>query len=280
VTFPPNTDSTVRLTNVVPDSVKEQKLPLKQVAGVSLIKPGLNSTAFELESGDYYFEAKEISTHDLVSPALASLTVTTDNQQGSLPFTPSWTPTSASLIAGLSPSSSVGNFNEEGSGANVNSLTAGGSLTISQVPGGGGQTCSSNYVTCGNGSGAGSNIVYTLSASANGYDLTNITVYGGWPDGGRDQQAYTVWYSSIANPHTFIPLTTINYNPPTEGLASATRVSIADLAGGILASNVVALKFDFTTPASENGYCGYGAITVQGTAAASSSSSGNRMWDH
>ena len=35
---------------------------------------------------------------------------------------------------------------------------------------------------------------------------------------------------------------------------------------GVLASNVVALKFDFTSPASENGFCGYGAITAFGNA--------------
>jgi hypothetical protein len=200
----------------------------------------------------------------LVSPALASLTVTTDNQQGALPFTPSWTPTSASLIAGLSPSSFAGNFSEEGGGRNVNSLTAGGSLTVSQVPGGGGETCSSDYVTCGDGSGAGSNIVYTLPASTNGYNLTNITVYGGWTDNGRDQQAYTVYYATAASPSVFIALTSVNYDPANPGsVACATRVGIADSAGGVLASNVVALKFDFTNPNSKNGYCGYAAITVK-----------------
>jgi len=33
----------------------------------------------------------------------------------------------------------------------------------------------------------------------------------------------------------------------------------------VLATNVTAVKFDFTSPASENGYCGYAAITVFGT---------------
>ncbi len=272
VEVPPNTSSMVQLTNVVPDSVEEEQQSLNQVVGVSLIKPGLNSTAFDLEPGDYDFEAKEISTHDLVSPALASLIVTTDNQQGALPFTPTWTPASDSLIAGLPPTAAEGNFNGEESGANVNTLTAGGSLTIGQVAADGGETCSSNYVTCGYAGGAGSNIVYMLPASANGYNITNITVYGGWKDNGRDQQAYTVWYATIANPTNFIALTSVNYLPPDpSGQASATRVTIADSAGGVLTSNVVALKFDYTTPTCENGYCGYCAITVQGTAASSPS---------
>jgi hypothetical protein len=193
--------------------------------------------------------------------------VTTANQQGAVPFTPTWTPAANSLIAGKSPSSSAGNFNVEESGAVVNTLTSGGSLTISQVPADGGATCSSNYVTCGNAGGAGSSVVYTLPASPTGYNITNITVYGGWTDGGRDQQAYTVWYATAANPDTYVALTSVNYLPlDPDGLASSTCVSIADSAGGVLVSNAVALMFDFTSPPSENGYCGYAAITVQGTA--------------
>jgi hypothetical protein len=210
----------------------------------------------------------------LVRPALAQLTVTTANQQGAVPFTPTWTPATGSLIAGLSPTTAEGNFNVEESGANEDSLTAGGSLTIGQVSADGGETCSSNYVTCGNAGGAGSNIVYTLPASPSGtgYSITNITVYGGWKDGGRDQQAYTVWYATVADPTNFIALTEVNYLPSNpNGQASATCVTIADSAGGVLLSNVVALMFDFTTPPCENGYCGYGAITVQGTAASTPS---------
>src|SRR5262249_55722068 len=70
-----------------------------------------------------------------------------------------------------------------------------------------------NYVTCGNGCGAGSSIVYTMPASANGYSLTNITVYGGWSGNERDAQAYTVYYSTMAAPANFMLLGTVNYNP-------------------------------------------------------------------
>lgn len=37
-------------------------------------------------------------------------------------------------------------------------------------------------------------------------------------------------------------------------------------ATGPLARNVAAVNFDFTSPASENGYCGYSEITLFGTA--------------
>ncbi len=204
-----------------------------------------------------------------VSSAPAALTVSTTNQTGAVPFTPSWTPTTDSLIAGISSSSSAGNFNEESQGGDrdVHSLTAGGSLTIDSV-GSPNTTCTPNYVTGGNGNGAGSSLIYTLPTSAHGYNLTNITVYSGWQDNGRDAQAYTVFYSTVADPQAFTALASVNYNPPVPGgIASANRVILSDPAGGVIAANVAAVKFDFTSPGSENGYVGYGAITVEGMAA-------------
>ena len=94
-------------------------------------------------------------------------------------------------------------------------------------------------------------------------------VYGGWSDNGRDQQAYTVYYSTVAAPANFISLATVNFNPSiAANIQSATRVSIT-YSAGVLASNVGALKFDFTNPTSENGYCGYSQIAVFGSASAS-----------
>ncbi len=198
------------------------------------------------------------------SSANAALVVTSVNQNGPLPFTPTWTPAANSLIIGQIPSLIAGDFSEEILGRNVNSLTTGGSLTISQS----GTTSSTNYVTCGDGYGAGSVIVYKLPASTNGYNLTNITVYSGWKDSGRDAQAYTIYFSTVVNPTVFNVLTPVNYNPSVPGgLATANRVVVADVGGGVIAANVVALKFDFTSPSSENGYTGYGAISVQGAAA-------------
>jgi autotransporter-associated beta strand protein len=119
-------------------------------------------------------------------------------------------------------------------------------------------------VTCGNGYGAGTLVVYSLSGSVSGYDLTNITVYGGWKDAGRDQQAYTIYYSTVAAPSTFNLLDTVNYLPADPaGAQSATRVTLTP-AAGVLATRVAAIKFDFTSPASENGYCGYSEINVAG----------------
>src|SRR5580692_8422904 len=136
----------------------------------------------------------------------ASLVISTTNQIGAEPFTPTWSPAADSLIAGLTPSTALGNFSEEIAGRNVDSLTAGASLTITSVAG----TCSTNYVTCGNGGGAGSLVIYTLPASTFGFNLTNITVDSGWQDNGRDAQAYTVSCSTVDNPAVFTVLTSVN----------------------------------------------------------------------
>jgi hypothetical protein len=205
-----------------------------------------------------------------VTSASAVLTVSTANQQGTAntwPFTPTFVVnTNTSLIAGLAPSTAVGNFSQEVSGRNANSLTVNTDLQIRIIQPS--TSTDTNYVTCGNS--GGSLIVYTLPAGpANGYDLTNITVYGGWANNGRDAQNYTVLYSTVANPTSFKYLTTVSYNPSVpNNTASANRETISDSLGGVIAANVAALEFDFSFPPVENGFTGYGAITVGGTPAA------------
>ena len=94
--------------------------------------------------------------------------------------------------------------------------------------------------------------------------LVVIVVYGGWADAGRNQQAYTVYYSKVAAPATFILLRNVTYNQANAANAqSATRATLLP-AAGVLATNVAAVKFDFTTPVSENGYCGYSEIGLFG----------------
>jgi alpha-L-rhamnosidase len=195
--------------------------------------------------------------------------VTMAAQTGASPgssFSPTWTLAANSLIAGQSPSATNGDFNMEPywGNRNVNSLTAGGSLTI--ATGGSPTTTSTNYVSCGTAaSGAGQFVAYTLTGSASGYNLTNITVYGGWRDNGRDQQGYTVYYSTVAAPTNFISLGSVYYNPTnTDAVACATQVTLTST-NGVLASGVAVVKFDFTTPTTPNGWCGYSQIQVFGT---------------
>ena len=199
-----------------------------------------------------------------VHPSVAQLTATGTNQSGSVPFTPTWSRAAGSLISGTVPTVANGNFGEY-TGANASNLTKPGiPLTIYSYS----SPQATNLEVCGNDGVAGSLLVYTLPASTYGYDLTNITVYGGWQDNGRDSQDYTILYSTVANPGSFMPLTQVKYSPSgvPNGTASANRVIINDASGVAIARSVAALKFDFTSPPSENGAVGYTAITVAGIA--------------
>ncbi len=271
VTIPANTTAEIHVPTTNATAITEGGVPAANSPGLSYVGVSNSAAIYNAGSGTYIFSSPFSIP---VVPVTPSVMITTTNRTGagSGTYYPSWTfATNGSLIAGRSPSTATGNFSEEVSGRNVNSLTAGGDLGLTLIASAyGGITTSTNYVTCGNGTGpdgsqAGSKIIYTLPSATNGYDLTNITVYGGWADSGRDQQAYTVYYSMVTAPATFIPLATVNYNPPiASGIQSATRVTLTESAG-VLASNVAAVKFDFTSPGSENGYCGYAGINVFGT---------------
>jgi hypothetical protein len=191
-----------------------------------------------------------------VNGVIASPANQTDISGG---FVPTWTVVSGSLIAGQSPSSvGTGTFTQEGA-AGTSVLTdgvlgtSGGALT--------------GFATCGSG-GGGHSVTYTLSGSANGYNLSGIVVYAGWGDSGRDQQAYTVSYSKVATPTTFTPIASVNFNPAIPGSTpSADRVTLSSSTSGLIASNVASVKFDFTSPAGENGYSGYSEMQVFGVSA-------------
>jgi len=156
---------------------------------------------------------------------------------GTTIFAPTWTvTTNNNLIAGRLPSNTSGNFSLEAPGREVTSLTTGDSLGLEQIAGTtAARTTSTNYVTCGHDERAGASITYLLGGRENGYDLSNLTVYGGWVDAGRDQQAYTIYYSTAMSPELFIPLGGVNFNPPNPADApSATQIATYMAQTGIL----------------------------------------------
>ena len=228
-----------------------------------------NTASYQLRASNIYGVA--VSTPGLLTvssfPAAVTNVITSFAAQTGLGsiltnFIPTWTVVPGSLIAGQSPSSvGSGSFSLNGAGT-VAVLTDGSFGWLNYWPAVGSST---TEVTCGDVvGGAGQSITYTLNGSVTGYNLTNITVYGGWGDAGRDQQAYMVYYSTIAAPTTFIQLSSVNYNPTnSSGVQSATRVSLT-AASGVLATNVAALKFDFTAPVPEHDYCGYSEINLYG----------------
>jgi signal transduction histidine kinase len=194
---------------------------------------------------------------------------------GTTTFTPTWgITTNNNLIAGRLPSRTRGDFSLEAPGRQLSLLTDGNKGTLALITNGltNGFVISSstNYVTCGDSYRSGSSATYPLTGSKTGYDLTNIVVYGGWANGSRDQQAYAVYYSTMAMPAHFVRLATVNYDPLNPANAqSATRVTLRP-ATGALATNVAAIRFDFTSPASKNGYCGYSQIILSGVVSAMS----------
>ncbi len=193
-----------------------------------------------------------------ISGTLPAISVTGTNQSGGNPFTPSWTAETPNLIAGLSPTTATGDFAKESSGGTA--ILTDGTIGTSGTIGG--------FATCGAGGGSGSTLIYALTNVVNGSDVTNIVVYSGWSDGGRQGQYYDLSYSTISQPTTYIPIATVFYLPGSYNGAPANRVTIAKTNGTPLASSVANLKFEFATPPNagnfNNGYQGYSEIIVQG----------------
>lgn len=189
-----------------------------------------------------------------------------DNQVGTgagSNFTPTYVVSNTDLINGMSPSASsipTASFALEAAGG-LPVLTDGTYGSINDGVTG----AHPAFATAGNT--GGTSVTYSLNTAASpaGYKLSNIVVFGGWNDNGRDQQLYTVAYSTVASPATFIDLTTVNFNPViAAAVQSATRATITEDALPNLATGVAAVRFTFTA-AVENGYTGYAEIDVNGS---------------
>jgi len=196
------------------------------------------------------------------APANGILIAEASQTWSGVAFIPTWAAPAGSLIAGALPSSvGSGSFSNQYCGG-IPILTDG---QIGPIGGNDGLALAS----CG--SGSGTTLTYTLSGSSSGYDLSKIITYGGWSDGGRDEQAYTIYYSTVADPSTFIELTPADYNPTIPGaVANATRVTLTSASGGELATHVAAVEFNFTTPngGGKNGWEGYSELSLFGAASA------------
>ena len=142
---------------------------------------------------------------------------------------------------GIAPAAQPGNFVRErawGAGVLTDGLFA---SPITRDAGGAFQF--STFATAG--PGGGTSLTYLLGSPQN---IGSISVYGGWQDSGRDQQSYRIFYSTAAAPATFLPLTTVDFNPGTTTHPQVTKVSISDTTG-IPASHVAGLRFDFNAAA-------------------------------
>jgi hypothetical protein len=178
-------------------------------------------------------------------------TASQTNGTNSLPHT--FVPSTTDLLNGLTASAQSGIFTQEGAGGT--SVLTDGQFPSPITRDAGGAFQFGAFATGGNT--GGTSVTFTLAVAR---PITRIDVFGGWQDGGRDQQNYSILYATAAAPTVFLPLTSVDFNPPDPaGLPQVTKVSITDTTG-TLASNVAALRFDFG--ATENGYSGYAEIDV------------------
>lgn len=85
-----------------------------------------------------------------------------------------------------------------------------------------------------------------------GYDLTTFDSYVIWGDSGRTNQNYTLQYSTVGDPTTFLTITAVaNSDAPDR---KSTHTSITDTSG-VLATGVHTIRI--VTGAQENGYVGF-----------------------
>lgn len=246
VAIPGATNTTLTLSN----------LQLSDTASPGYSLQAINSSG-SASSSFSAFTVKPAPTPDANGMLVAQA-----NQTGSgSTFTPTWTISTNSLIYGAAPTGiGSGSFRLENAGG-IPILTDGKYGFV-------GSGNNTTMATAGNSGSAGHSLTYTLTGSASGYDLANIVTYGGWSDGGRDQQAYTVSYSTVANPTVFTPITSVSYNPTLPGSVPTTDRVTVSAPSGPIAVNVAQVKFDFTTPGTENGYAGYAELSLAGTPSA------------
>ncbi|MEI7911470.1 MAG: autotransporter-associated beta strand repeat-containing protein [Verrucomicrobiota bacterium] len=102
----------------------------------------------------------------------------------------------------------------------------------------------------------------TSGAHSAGYDITAFDSYGLWNNDGRDDQSYTIAYSTVAAPAAFTTLASV-YNHTAGGSGAASTHSRVSDTSGVLALHVAAIKITFG--AQENGAAGYSEFVLTDT---------------
>jgi hypothetical protein len=192
-----------------------------------------------------------ILPHTLVvcaAPFLASIAanahvVSTNESNG----TGSWTlPAGTNLLTGVtaSPATVVGH---EGSSTNWSTVI---DATLGDTNGTPATSCTPNN---------GDSVTFPLDLTGfpGGRNITSFDSYSTWANSGRDNQDYTLQYSTVANPTNFINIHTARVQ--TSGDRS-THTRLTDTSG-FLATGVHSIRIVFN--AQENGYVGYREFVLQ-----------------
>jgi len=133
-------------------------------------------------------------------------------------------------------------------------------------------------------------VVFPLDISVNnkGYTITRFDAYGAWPDTGRDNLNFTLEYSTVNAPGTFLLIATISNStsaPPGGNGHNSTHTRITEDSTGIIANNVHSIRMSFAN--QENGWVGLREFIALGTAVplvdpitwtGNSGSTGNASW--
>lgn len=202
--------------------------------------PAYNSLAVGQSATDSF-------VYSVFLPAAAATATTSGSGTG-------YTVSATDLLNGNSGAVTSGSIdNREGTSGNLAVLTNGQFGQANAIGGSEALAIQSN-----------TQITYTLDTATNpqGYSLSSIDVYSGWQDSGRDNQTYTVSYSTVDDPNTFVTFTgtsSVDFNPAVNSGKSTLAA-----AGGVLANHVSQIRFDFGP--QESGHVGYREIDVAGYA--------------
>lgn len=97
-------------------------------------------------------------------------------------------------------------------------------------------------------------------AQPGGYNLTAFDSYATWGDSGRSNQNFTLQYSTVGDPATFVDIFTVNN--VDSNVDKATHTSLTDTTG-VLASQVHSVRLVFNN--QENGYVGLSEVKISAT---------------
>jgi hypothetical protein len=167
-------------------------------------------------------------------------------------------PATNDLLTGLIESGSVFHDQENlGTDTSASSLTNGafGPAGLTPAPG-----PNPEVAIIGN----NQTLTYTLGNGPNGagYTISEFRAYSGWQDTGRSRQDFTLTYSTVAAPTTFIPLTTFH------GAANTLdELTVVKDSAGATIPGVYAIQFQ-TGGDVQNGYVGYREFDLIGAATA------------
>jgi hypothetical protein len=112
--------------------------------------------------------------------------------------------------------------------------------------------------------GTNQTLTYTLGNGPNGlgYTVSEFRAYSGWQDPGRARQDFSLTYSTVADPTTFLPLGTFHGTANTQDELTVVKDNL-----GAVIPAVYAIQFKTGTDV-QNGYVGYREFDLIGTATA------------